>query len=115
MQKKFWQLSLIGCLIAHPLMAEEMPSSPNMMMGQMMQQMNRELTENDLLQQMDDKDKITYQKLDAEGKALVLKMANAAKMNNNLMMMQKCKMMMDKMISNMMDKMNMNKQKNSNP
>lgn len=114
MKKFFWKRSLAcllggSCLITYPLMGEEnMPSQKNMMMQQMMPQ---EMSENDLLNQMNDHDKAVYQKLSTEGKTLVLKMANTAKMNNNpMMMMQKCMMMMDEMMSkmkNMMDKKDM--------
>lgn len=84
------------------------------MMGQMMKmQMAQEMTESELLQQMDDKDKAVYQKLDSAGKALVLKMANTAKMNNNpMMMMQNCMTMMNMMMSKMKMMMDtMDKQK----
>ena len=74
-----------SCLITYPLSGEEnLSSQKNMMMQQMM---THEMTENDLLNQMNDNDKAIYQKLNTEGKALVLKMANTAKINNNPMMM----------------------------
>lgn len=118
MKNFFWKRYLTyllsgSCLITYPLMGEEnMPSQKNMMMQQMMQQMMpQEMSENDLLNQMNDHDKAVYQKLSTEGKTLVLKMANTAKTNNNpMMMMQKCMMMMDEMMSkmkNMMDKKDM--------
>lgn len=98
-----------SCLITYPLIGEEnMVSQKNMMMQPMMTQ---EMTENELLNQMSNNDKAVYKQLNSEGKALVLKMANAAKMNNNpMMMMQKCMVMMDEMMSkmkNMMDKEDM--------
>jgi hypothetical protein len=115
----FWKkvrISLCGlCLIACSLTAEDgMDSQNKMMMGQMMKmQMAQEMTESELLQQMDDKDKAVYQKLDSAGKALVLKMANTAKMNNNpMMMMQNCMTMMNMMMSKMKMMMDtMDKQK----
>ena len=104
-------------LITHSLTGEEnmsMSSQKNMMMPQMMTQ---EMTENDLLNQMNDADKAVYQKLNTEEKALVLKMTNTAKMNNNpMMMMQKCMMMMSEMMSkmeNMRDKKDMMEMKYS--
>lgn len=96
------------CLVTHPLMGEDnMPSQKNMMMMQQMMT-PQEMNENDLLNQMNESDKAVYQKLNVEGKALVLKMANTAKMKHPMMMMQKCMMMMDEMMSkmkNMSDKM----------
>ncbi|NNM43463.1 MAG: hypothetical protein HKM07_03890 [Chlamydiae bacterium] len=112
MQKNFWQKcfmsAVVLCLVAQPLIgAEDTPSDKNMMMCQSPMMMSQEMMENDLLKQMDEKDKATYQGLSSEGKALMLKMANNVKMNNNpMMMMQQCmNMMMSKM--DMMEKQNM--------
>lgn len=108
MKKSIYSLSIGLCLLAQPLIGSDdmMMSNKNMMMNQMSQ----EMSENDLLKQMDEKDKATYQNLSSEGKALVLKMVNITKMNNNpMMMMQKCMSMMQMMMSrmDMMEKQNM--------
>ncbi len=114
MKQNVWKKCFFGaiglCLMTQPLVgAEDMSSNKNMMMHQC-PMMSHEITADDLLNQMDENDKAAYQKLSPEGKALVLKMANVTKMNNNpMMMMQKCMSMMEMMMSkmNMMDNQNM--------
>lgn len=115
MQKHFWQRCFMGaiglCLIAQPLIgAEDMSSNKNMMMCPCPMMMSSpEMTESELMQHMDAKDKATYQNLNASEKVFVLKMANIVKMNNNpmmmmqknMMMMQQCMTMMNTMMSNM--------------
>ena len=100
-------LSAVGLsLVVLPLSgAEEMSSNKNMMMHPC-PMMSLEMTEGELLNQMDENDRATYQNLSPEGKALVFKMCNMTKMNNNpMMMMQRCMSMMEMMMSkmNMMD------------
>lgn len=87
---KLAQKFLLGltslCLIAQPLVADETPPGPQLM------------TEAELLKSLDTKDQATYRSLNADGKALVLKMASLT----NDPIMQKCKQVMG-VIQNMRD------------
>ncbi|MCE5318592.1 MAG: hypothetical protein LLG04_14670 [Parachlamydia sp.] len=74
------------CLLAQPLVAQEKAPAPQLM------------TETELLKALDEKDQATYRSLNADGKALVLKMASLT----NDPIMQKCKQVMG-VIQNMRD------------
>lgn len=94
MQQKLWQPCLMALtgwsLLTHPLMGEE--SQPAEQVAA------QPMTEGELLQQLDDKDKATYKSLSPDGKALVLKMASLT----NDPLMQKCKSVLG-VINNMRD------------
>lgn len=104
MKFQYFLVTLFTCLLTYPVFsAQEMGCSRKMMVCPMMN--TNPMTESDLLTQMDDTDKATYQSMNAAGKALILKMANMTKIQNNpIMVMQHCMGMMENCMG-MMDAM----------